>query len=1057
MIALVEEKGRMHEILLTGNHVETILLEKKAAFIFVNGYWHLKLSRDLCYIEKCPIDADCHLLIQDVQTEAKCRIDFYLASNGGYQKYRYPQELSFGQIEPENKEGFSISIDAEKRQIISHGSKIALNGKVICSGRYEMGDVLLGKDLRIIFGPGFLLLRDCQWQHTLEPYSSAIAGKRIAQQAWKEEYCLPVIEPAAQIALKDPVRINMQKGGSSLAMMLPSIMILSSTFLISLLSAYQSYLAGRNLGEILPAVMLPGMMLVSTIVTYPLLAHLQKKKIKKQIQQRNKEYVVYLKKINAVQKQQEMVYHYAIYQNYVLTEKLLDLLAHHIQPAGRSKILVGLWKERRNVSVSLRSDLNDEAEMEEQIQSFQSRLSCKIWQPVFLPSDCRVRIEGEDGISLFLSLVIQAGIYFQNSILICDDDFVQQYPFLLRLPGLSHPQGRQIQPAEMDATVTGEYFVFATLPTMHEGNHILLSSKDDGEDIVIHAGKVNWIMDLKKRQKIFFSPNRFKGHFPPVTFETPVFHTFVQPSFLDLYAVQDTKDLHLNERWQAHINEKSRIAPVGMDEQGKIISIDLSEDKNGPHGLIAGTTGSGKSELILTLCLSLMVNYSPKDLQIAFIDFKGGGASHIFEVLESPMPHFVGNLSNLNGDDQDRVLYALRNECLYRQKLFQEAGTVYHANVMNLADYRILKKKHKELSSLADLVIVVDEFAELKAQCYDMLDQLISIARIGRSLGIHLILSTQKPAGVVNEQIWSNSRFKICLKVAEKQDSMEVLHSQEALTLQRPGEFILSCDGRIKKGICGYSGYRRSLQKIQLEIMAANGSVEEAYASFGEYTEPEILPVCQEIIHAWHGAPSRMLWLNPIACVSEEDLLQHHAVGIIDDYYSQQQPYLTFDFDAKSHWGILAPDMKERRQFLKFMRRLLDRYDPDIPVYVFPDLSFDGDTWQKIKQTTQKKIILVEDSSRYYEKAYQWNTHDLLEHSQEYQIQFIFFLSQSASMPYHDQDLLHHKLCLRSDSLEDMGTFLGTRIKKRCTDMHGLIYTQHLLDVTLGYVYANGN
>lgn len=159
------------------------------------------------------------------------------------------------------------------------------------------------------------------------------------------------------------------------------------------------------------------------------------------------------------------------------------------------------------------------------------------------------------------------------------------------------------------------------------------------------------------------------------------------------------------------------------------------------------------------------------------IDFKGGGMVNQFKDL----PHLLGAITNIDGKEIDRSLKSIKAELQKRQYLFAEAE-------VNHIDKYIQKYKAGEvLEPLPHLIIIVDEFAELKAEQPDFMKELISAARIGRSLGVHLILATQKPAGQVDEQIWSNSRFKLCLKVQGPEDSNEVLKSPLAAEIKEPG------------------------------------------------------------------------------------------------------------------------------------------------------------------------------------------------------------------------------------------------------------------------------
>lgn len=253
---------------------------------------------------------------------------------------------------------------------------------------------------------------------------------------------------------------------------------------------------------------------------------------------------------------------------------------------------------------------------------------------------------------------------------------------------------------------------------------------------------------------------------------------------ITLYKLLDIRsavDLDLRKRWQESLIYKTMAAPLGVRAGNEIVYLDLNEKHHGPHGLVAGTTGSGKSEILQTYILSMATLFHPYEVGFVIIDFKGGGMVNQFKDL----PHLNGAITNIDGREIDRSLQSIKAELIKRQELFTEAG-------VNHIDLYIKKFKNGECSRpLPHLILIVDEFAELKSDQPEFMKELISTARIGRSLGVHLILATQKPSGVVNEQIWSNSKFKLCLKVQNKEDSKEVLKSPLAAEIKEPGRAYL--------------------------------------------------------------------------------------------------------------------------------------------------------------------------------------------------------------------------------------------------------------------------
>ena len=262
--------------------------------------------------------------------------------------------------------------------------------------------------------------------------------------------------------------------------------------------------------------------------------------------------------------------------------------------------------------------------------------------------------------------------------------------------------------------------------------------------------------------------------------------------FLELYDVKEIKDLNVTDRWQKADTSKSLAVPLGVRGKDDIVYLNLHERAHGPHGLVAGTTGSGKSEIVQSYMLSLAVNFAPEDVGFLPIDFKGGGMANLFAKL----PHLLGSITNLDGASSARALQSIRAELQKRQRKFGEYG-VNHIN-----GYTKLYKQGKEITDpeekknypsepLPHLFLISDEFAELKANEPDFMAELVSTARIGRSLGVHLILATQKPSGVVDDQIWSNSRFKLALKVADANDSNEIIKTPDAASITQPGRAYL--------------------------------------------------------------------------------------------------------------------------------------------------------------------------------------------------------------------------------------------------------------------------
>lgn len=268
--------------------------------------------------------------------------------------------------------------------------------------------------------------------------------------------------------------------------------------------------------------------------------------------------------------------------------------------------------------------------------------------------------------------------------------------------------------------------------------------------------------------------------------------------FFEMYGARSIGDFNILERWKMNRTYDSLRVPIGKKEGGSDCFLDVHEKYHGPHGLIAGTTGSGKSEVLQTYILSLAVNFSPDDVNFFVIDFKGGGMANLF----SGLPHMAGQISNLSGNQIHRAMVSIKSENMRRQRIFSEYG------VNNINSYTRLYKSGDASVPVPHLFLIIDEFAELKREEPDFMRELISVAQVGRSLGVHLLLATQKPSGTVDDNIWSNAKFRLCLRVQDRRDSNDMLHKPDAAFLTQAGRAYLQVgnDEIYEQFQSGYSG-----------------------------------------------------------------------------------------------------------------------------------------------------------------------------------------------------------------------------------------------------------
>lgn len=482
-----------------------------------------------------------------------------------------------------------------------------------------------------------------------------------------------------------------------------------------------------------------------------------------------------------------------------------------------------------------------------------------------------------------------------------------------------------------------------------------LADRETGEKTTFNPDSVN-LQQLSEAARRM-APLRIKNSGGSFTLPTSL-------TLLDMLQAKKKGEVDLRSRWNINKPFQGMSVPIGAKAGGSLFHLDMHETGHGPHGLVAGTTGSGKSELLQSIIISLAINYHPHDVVFVLIDYKGGGMADIFQ----GMPHLVGTITNLGGNQTTRALLSIKSELMRRQRLFSEFG------VNNIDKYQKLYYSRNEgghMPAIPHLIMIADEFAELKQDQPDFMKELVSAARVGRSLGVHLILATQKPAGVVDDQIWSNSKFKICLKVQDERDSKDVIKRPDAAMIKEPGRAFIQVgnDEIFELFQSTYSGAdydpEGELQKSENKVkriyeISLNGRMEQIYPRYEEKIVKHELPsqlgaMVEHIVKTAERSDIEALkgpWLPPLPELvyldgvlgsgveighwTEQENLLKVPVGRLDDPRSQSQDVLEIDFANEGNLFIYGASGTGKTEFLKTLCMSMAHYysTEDVNIYI---------------------------------------------------------------------------------------------------------------------------
>lgn len=475
---------------------------------------------------------------------------------------------------------------------------------------------------------------------------------------------------------------------------------------------------------------------------------------------------------------------------------------------------------------------------------------------------------------------------------------------------------------------------FITLGAQHSG---ALKNSYEKQEQITFQDEVQYNINMTELAKILANV--------PIEFEEGLKALPDAISFMEMENVGKVEQLNILNRWKTNDSTISLKSEIGLDTQGDLMYLDLHEKHHGPHGLIAGTTGSGKSEFIITYILSMCINYSPDDVAFILIDYKGGGLALAFENKTQgiSLPHLAGTITNLDKAEMDRTLVSIDSEVKRRQHMFNIAREKTGESTMDIYKYQRHYHEGDLEEPIPHLFIICDEFAELKSQQPEFMDNLISVARIGRSLGVHLILATQKPSGVVNDQIWSNTKFRVCLKVQDESDSKEMLKRPEAASIKQAGRYYLQVgyDELFELGQSGWCGAKyypsdKIVKQVDKSINFINDcgifikSVQDNSDIKIEAQGEQLAVIMKNIIETADKINQRAkkLWLENIPSIilvdntekkynfQPQKFVVEAVMGEYDAPENQEQGLVTYNYLEHGNTIVYSTDSTENEMFL---------------------------------------------------------------------------------------------------------------------------------------------